>query len=138
MSYKRSDTSIRALLLIGAFLVVYTTFAQQVVSAIDRDEIKIGEQITYSIQASLDTTSQVAFPKPELFPMEVVKLPKADTIAIDGQWKILQKYQLTQFDSGRVNLPKFKVFIDSLSFDTQSYEVLINDVEVDTTQQKNV
>ena len=136
MSYKRSDTSIRVLLLIGAFLAVYTSFAQQVVSAIDRDEIKIGEQITYSIQASLDTTSQVAFPKPELFPMEVVKLPKADTIAIDGQWKILQKYQLTQFDSGRVNLPKFKVFIDSLSFDTQSYEVLINDVEVDTTQQK--
>lgn len=136
MSQNRSDITYKLILLIGVFFAVYNSYAQQVVSAIDRNEIKIGEQITYSIQATLDSTSHLAFPKPELFPLEVVKAPKADTIVVDGKWKILQKYQLTLFDSAQVTIPKLKVTIDSLSYETESYNIVINDVVVDTTKQK--
>lgn len=135
MRQKRIYRWFEVLLLTAVFFVVYTSSAQ-IVSAIDRSELKIGEQITYSIQATLDSTSQVAFPKSIVFPMEVVGAPKADTLLIDGKWKILQKYKLTQFDSGHFHLPKLKVYIDSLAYETEAYDIVVNDVAVDTTQQK--
>lgn len=135
MIQKSTNRIIKSLLFTVMVFTVLTSKAQ-VVSSIDKNEIKIGEQITYSIQATLDSTSQVVFPKALVFPLEVVKAPKADTLLMDGKWKILQKYQLTQFDSGHFQLPKLKVFIDSLSYETETYDIVVNDVAVDTTQQK--
>jgi len=44
-------------------LMSWFSFAQQISSSIDSTSIKIGEQITYKIQVTADTTDLVVFPE---------------------------------------------------------------------------
>lgn len=111
--------------------------AQQIQVEVDTTLISIGEQIKYTLQTEVDSTSKVQFPKPIAFsPLEVVKSYDTDTLVKGSRWVLQKKYTLTQFDSGRYTLPKLQVWIDSLAFETPSYDISVLDVAVDTTQQK--
>ncbi|GAA0872648.1 hypothetical protein GCM10009117_17950 [Gangjinia marincola] len=114
-----------------------TVQAQRVKASIDSISIKIGEQITYTFEVEADSTSFVTFPEGQTFvPLEMFESFKIDTTKNQDKLKLIKKYALTQFDSGRYIIPKQKIQIDDRSFMTDSFAVQVRDVVVDTTKQK--
>ncbi|GHC43528.1 DUF4381 family protein [Ulvibacter litoralis] len=109
----------------------------QVTSAIDSTSIKIGEEIQYSIQVQADTTDVVVFPEGQTFmPLEVIESYKIDTTFEKAKYNLIKKYGLTQFDSGSYTIPQQRVIINSKPFITDSVQVEVRDVVVDTLTQK--
>jgi len=118
------------------FLFSFLSFAQ-VTSSIDSTSIKIGEQITYKIEVETDTTNAVIFPEGQTFmPLEMIESYQPDTTKYDAKYKLIKKYGLTQFDSGKYVIPKQKIIIAGKTFATDSMLVEVNDIVVDTTKQK--
>jgi len=118
------------------FLFSFLSFAQ-VTSSIDSTSIKIGEQITYKIEVETDTTNPVIFPEGQTFmPLEMIESYQPDTTKYDAKYKLIKKYGLTQFDSGKYVIPKQKIIIGGKTFATDSMLVEVNDIVVDTTKQK--
>ncbi len=120
------------------FFVLFSASSQsQVTSSIDSTSIKIGEQIIYQIQVEADTTAIVVWPEGQTFtPLEMIESYKTDTTKINAKFKLIKKYGLTQFDSGRYTIPKQKVFIGEKAFFTDSLQVEVRTVAVDTTRQE--
>tara|TARA_R110002072_G_scaffold22615_1_gene79278 strand:- start:97225 stop:98802 length:1578 start_codon:yes stop_codon:yes gene_type:complete len=109
----------------------------QVTSSIDSTSIKIGEEILYSIQVQADSTDLVVFPEGQTFmPLEVIESYKIDTTNEQAKYRLIKKYGLTQFDSGKYTLPPQQVIINDKRFLTDSVKVEVRDVVVDTTKQK--
>ncbi len=118
------------------FLFSFLSFAQ-VTSSIDSTSIKIGEQITYKIEVETDTTNAVIFPEGQTFmPLEMIESYQPDTTKYDAKYKLIKKYGLTQFDSGKYVIPKQKIIIGGKTFATDGMLVEVNDIVVDTTKQK--
>lgn len=109
----------------------------QVKSSIDSTSIKIGEEIVYSIQVEADSTDLVVFPEGQTFtPLEVIESYKIDTTFEQAKYRLIKKYGLTQFDSGRYTIPQQQVVINEKRFATDSVSIEVRDVAVDTTKQK--
>lgn len=118
------------------FLFSFLSFAQ-VTSSIDSTSIKIGEQITYKIEVETDTVNPVIFPEGQTFmPLEMIESYQPDTTKYNAKYKLIKKYGLTQFDSGKYVIPKQKIIIAGKTFATDSMLVEVNDIVVDTTKQK--
>ncbi|MBS3737436.1 MAG: hypothetical protein KGY51_00365, partial [Psychroflexus sp.] len=120
-------------LLVSSFL----TKAQEVSAEIDRDTIKIGEQIQYKITAKIQPEDVIVFPEGQTFtPLEMVEAYKIDTTQLEPL-KILSKtYALTQFDSGSYTIGKQTLKLNDSFIETDSINIRVNDVVVDTTKQK--
>ncbi len=119
-----------------AFLFSHTLFSQ-VKTSVDTTTIRIGEEIKYTLEVEADTTSLVLFPEGKNFgALEVIESYKIDTNKISNRYKLIKRYGLTQFDSGAYRIPAQRVLIDDRPFDTDSIDVLVHNVPVDTTQQK--
>lgn len=114
--------------------VVFATYAQEetaVKARIDTTQIRIGEQIEYSIHVSAQEA--VVFPELDsLGLLEVVTSEAIDTLR-DG---LLKKYRLTGFDSGSFTIPKQRVLILDKTYDTEAFLVQVGTVAVDTLKQK--
>lgn len=120
-------------------LLSTAAFAQQkqVVTSIDTIKNKIGAEFKLSIKTIVDTSSKVIFPKlKNLGALEVIQSYPIDTVKMNGQYELIKKYGLTQFDSGRYVVPRIKIFIDSKPFMTDSLLVEVANVQVDTLKQK--
>jgi hypothetical protein len=77
------------------------------------------------------------FPEGQQFlPMEVIESYKLDTILNNSRYRFIKKYGLTQFDSGRYQIPAQRVIINNKQFKTDTMTVEVRDVLVDTTKQK--
>ena len=127
---------LRNLLLAPIFFIGFSSFSQ-VTSSIDTTQIKIGEEIIYSIQVEADSTDLVLFPEGQTFnPLEVIESYKIDTTKYQDKIKLIKKYGLTQFDSGRYTLPSQRIVVNNKPFDTDSVTIEVADVLVDTTKQK--
>ncbi|NBC58601.1 MAG: hypothetical protein GVY05_10025 [Bacteroidetes bacterium] len=115
----------------------YMTKAQEVSAEIDRDTIKIGEQIQYKITAKVQPEDVIVFPEGQTFtPLEMVEAYKIDTTQLEPL-KILSKtYALTQFDSGSYTIGKQTLKLNDSFIETDSINIRVNDVVVDTTKQK--
>ncbi|WP_340199464.1 BatD family protein [Ascidiimonas sp. W6] len=121
--------------LIGSISIAQIT--PRIKTSIDSTTIKIGEQINYQINVEIDTTAQVVFPETKLFgALEVIESFETDTIPGLDKYRLIKKYGLTQFDSGNYTIPKLKVLINNKTYLTDSLTVRVNDIAVDTTQQK--
>jgi hypothetical protein len=128
--------SLRNGFVIVLFLIGSSLFAQ-VRSSIDTTLIRIGEEIKYTIEVEADTTALVLFPEGQSFqPLEMIESYKVDTTYSQAKYRLIKKYGLTQFDSGRYKVPSQRVMIDDRAFSTDSALVEVRDVPVDTTQQK--
>ncbi|WP_461533260.1 hypothetical protein [Sinomicrobium sp.] len=111
--------------------------APSVSSSIDTTEIKIGEQLHFEIAVKADTTALVVFPEGQTFgPLEMVEATDIDTFRTKDRFDLIRKYALTQFDSGHYTLPRQKIIINNKEFYTDSLQIAVNDVVVDTTSQK--
>ncbi|WP_231928744.1 BatD family protein [Formosa sp. Hel1_31_208] len=109
----------------------------QVKSSIDTTKIRIGEQITYKIEVAVDTIDVVVFPEGQTFlPLEMIESYKVDTTKNNTKFQFIKKYGLTQFDSGRYTIPKQKIIIGDRIFYTDSLQIQVSTVAVDTTKQK--
>lgn len=117
--------------------MVHAQVAPEVRSYPDTTDIRIGEQIRFTVEVEADTLAQVIFPEGQTFsPLETVEAFKTDT-TYKADRMVLQKiYALTQFDSGVYKLPAQRIEIDGLGFFTDSLRVRVGDVPVDTLKQK--
>ncbi len=114
----------------------FNLFAQQPKVTIDSTSIKIGEQITYQIQVEVDTTTLVVFPEGQTFlPLEIIESYKVDATKHNDKFNLIKRYGLTQFDSGTYTIPRQKILIGDLAVYTDSLQVEVNTIVVDTTQQ---
>src|SRR5690554_1785648 len=126
-------------LLISFFFALFgfLSTAQEVTSSIDSTKIKIGEEIIYTINVQADSTDVVIFPEEQTFgPLEMIESYKTDTTFEAAKYRLIKKYGLTQFDSGRYTIPPQRIFINNQPFFTDSIKVEVKDVVVDTTKQK--
>ncbi len=109
----------------------------QVKTEVDTTKIRIGEQINYKIKVEADSSSLVVFPEGQTFiPLEAVEALDIDTTKKDSKFLLSRIYKLTQFDSGSYTIPRQKIIIDERPFFTDSLQVDVNTIEVDTTKQK--
>ena len=109
----------------------------QVRAAIDSTSIEMGSVVNYAIQVEENKDQLVVFPEGDSFsPLEVIKSFKIDTLDEGGRYRLLKQYALTQFDSGHYTIPKQKVVIGNKTFYTDSLQVEVRDIVVDTSKQK--
>lgn len=119
-----------------AILIATNLNAQEVKSEIDLSEIKIGEEILYTIEVETDSITPVGFPKGQTFgPLEMIESYDVDTTFNAAKVRLIKKYGLTQFDSGRYTIPPQRIEINNKLFTTDSIRVEVNDIVVDTLQQ---
>ena len=114
------------------FLLFGFVGLSQVSIKIDTTKIRIGEQIQYEI--IVNETEEVQFSKLQLDSLkkvEVVQSYKIDSL----KNRLIKKYALTSFDSGRWILPRQKVFIKNKAFLTDSIIIDVATVPVDTIKQ---
>lgn len=115
----------------------FAQIAPKVTSSIDRNEIKIGEQINFQITVEVDSTAQVVFPEGQtFFPLEMVEALMTDSIKKSTRIQLQKTYALTQFDSGVYTLPRQKISINDILYYTDSLKVGVATVPVDTIAQQ--
>ncbi|MDH3697231.1 MAG: hypothetical protein OEQ81_01100 [Flavobacteriaceae bacterium] len=109
----------------------------QLSTELDTTNIRIGEQLQFTITIEVDSAAQVFFPEGQTFaPLETVEAYKTDTTKKEDRLLLLKKYALTQFDSGTYLLPTQRIEVDGRGFFTDSVLIKVGDVVVDTTKQK--
>ena len=121
-------------------LISFVSFAQAqstVNAEIDSTSIKIGEQIKYKITVETDSLNIVYFPEDQTFsPLEMVEALKIDTSKNKDRITLQRIYALTQFDSGAYTIPPQRIAINEEPFFTDSFQIKVADIVVDTTKQK--
>ena len=125
--------------LILYFLFSATVFAQQkqLQTSIDTTKNKIGAEFKLTLKTNVDTLSKVVFPNVKNFgALEVIQSYPIDTIKKNDRYELVKKYGLTQFDSGKYTIPSVKILINSKAFLSDSLNVEVANVEVDTLKQK--
>jgi len=132
--------SISGLLLAMALCCTISTIAQsapRISSSVDTTAIKIGEQIRFTVRVEADTTAQVIFPEGQTFsPLETVEAFKTDTTRQVDRMILQRIYALTQFDSGSYLLPTQRIEIDGKGYFTDSMQISVASVEVDTVSKE--
>ena len=125
--------------LILYLLLTTAVFAQQkqVTTSIDTTKNKIGAEFKLTLKTNVDTLSKVVFPNVKNFgALEVIQSYPIDTIKKNDRYELVKKYGLTQFDSGKYTIPSVRILINSKAFLSDSLNVEVANVEVDTLKQK--
>ncbi len=123
------------LLLLGFY--GYSQKNPSVTSKIDTADIKIGEQVKFTVTVEADSTAQVIFPEGQTFsPLETVEAYATDTTRKNDRMTLQKIYALTQFDSGSYKLPAQRIEINGKGFFTDSSQINVATVAVDTLAQK--
>ena len=120
------------------FLLLSTTlFAQKVSTTVDTIKNKIGAEFKLTLKTTVNKSVKVKFPESKVFgALEVINSYKIDTIKKDDSYELIKKYGLTQFDSGRYVIPRLPVLINGQPLFSDSLNIEVNDVKVDTLKQK--
>ncbi len=127
----------KKILFLGMLLVYSFIGNAQVKTSIDSTSIKIGEELLYAIETEVDSAAVVVFPEGQTFqPMEVIESYPVDTVLNDVRLKLIKKYGITQFDSGAYTIPRQKVLVGDQTLYSDSVQITVRSVLVDTTKQK--
>lgn len=136
-SMNRNVSRIDFMLTFVLFLSFSSGFSQTVGTMVSKNEIKIGEQIQLTLKTKVNDKDLVVFPDLDsIGKLEVVqsfppvKTKKANQI----EW--IKKYNLTQFDAGKYKIPSLEVVVNKKKINSESIEISVVDVAVDTTKQK--
>jgi hypothetical protein len=123
--------------LVLTFFVSVLSLNAQISTFVDTTQIRIGEEIRYTLEVKADSTDLVLFPEGQSFlPLELIESYKVDTTFEQAKYRLIKKYGLTQFDSGSYTIPAQKIVINDKVFTSDSIRVEVRDVPVDTTKQK--
>ncbi|MGB0896003.1 MAG: hypothetical protein ACPGU9_05225 [Flavobacteriaceae bacterium] len=124
-------------IILCALLFVTGSFAQQVKTAIDTTSIQIGEELKLMLSVEANSTDLVVFPEVKSMGLlEVIESYKTDTLKHSKSYILNKTYGLTQFDSGHYVVPQQKININGKVFKTDSLQVEVRDVLLDTVKQK--
>ena len=127
----------KKIVFLGMLLVYSFIGNAQVKTSIDSTSIKIGEELLYTIEIETDSAALVLFPEGQTFqPMEVIESYPVDTVLSDIRSKLTKKYGITQFDSGAYTIPRQKVLVGGKVLYSDSVQISVQPVLVDTTKQK--
>ncbi|MDT7829037.1 hypothetical protein RQM65_10215 [Pricia sp. S334] len=133
-------SSVKRGILLCLLFSVSIGFSQKVpsiTSRTDTTDIKIGEQVNFTVTVEADSTAQVIFPEGQTFsPLETVEAFATDTTRKQARMTLQKTYALTQFDSGAYNLPAQRIEVNGKAFFTDSTVVNVANVPVDTLTQK--
>jgi uncharacterized protein YlxW (UPF0749 family) len=122
--------------LLFSFLNGSAQISNEIIAAIDSTEYKIGEQIDVRYQIKGDSLSVIQFSEePNFAPFEILEVFPLDTIQAQTNYLFTKKYALIQFDSGNYIIPRQKILINGLNAFSDSINVRINTVVVDTLKQ---
>ena len=106
-------------------------------TSIDTTKNKIGAEFKLTLKTNVDTLSKVVFPNVKNFgPLEVIYSYPIDTILKNDRYELVKKYGLTQFDSGKYTIPSIKILINKKEYLSDSIQVEVANVQVDTLKQK--
>ncbi len=129
------NKSAKALALLFFFLAFSAT--AQVITKADTTAIKIGEELRVSFEIQADTIDLVVFPDLQSFlPLEVIESYATDTTYSNSKINYRKQYGLTQFDSGSYTIPRQKIIFNNTFFLSDSINIEVRDVAIDTTKQK--
>ncbi|AWH84340.1 hypothetical protein HYN59_04060 [Flavobacterium album] len=120
-------------------LTAAATFGQHrpVQASIDSTKIRIGSQFHLILKATANKGEKISFPEGKNFgQLEVLEAFPTDTIEKDAMYELVKKYGLTQFDSGRYEIPKLPVIINNKTYQTNPLTIEVNNIVVDTLKQK--
>lgn len=118
-------------------LFLCSSITAQVTTQIDTTAIKIGEELRIQFEIEADSTDLVVFPDQQTFlPLEVIESYETDTSYTNSKIKYRKEYGLTQFDSGSYTIPRQKIIFNNKFYLSDSIQVEVRDVVVDTTKQK--
>ncbi len=132
MKILQSFDKVYTLYIIGVFLLFPIVNFSQIEIKTDTTKIRIGEQINYKI--IVDKSEDIIFPKLQLDSLqhlEVVKDFDIDTV----KNKIIKKYTITSFDSGRFAIPPQRIRYKNKTYKTDSIWIDVATVAVDTIKQ---
>ncbi len=119
------------------FCIITFSTSAQVTSAVDSTSIRIGAQVTYNITVETDSSNLVVFPEAKNFgALEIINSYPIDTLKNDAKFSLIKKYGVTQFDSGTYTLPRQKLIIGDRTVFTDSIQIEVRNIAIDTTKQK--
>ena len=122
------------------FLFIFSIslgFSQTIGTTVSKKEIKIGEQIQLTLKTKVNHEAIVFFPDLDsIGKLEVVQSFPTEKNTKGNQTEWIKKYNLTQFDSGTYKIPKLEVLVNTKKIFSESIDVVVTDVAVDTTKQK--
>lgn len=124
-------------LLFVLFLSFSFGFSQTVSTSVSKKEIKIGEHIQLTLKTKVNDKDLVVFPDLDsIGKLEVVQSLPPEKIKKTNQIEWTKKYNLTQFDAGKYKIPALEVVVNKKKINSESIEISVVDVAVDTTKQK--
>lgn len=122
------------------FLFIFSSvvgFSQTIGTTVSKKKIKIGEQIQLTLKTKVNEKEVVFFPDLDsIGKLEVVHSFPPEKIKKGNENEWIKKYNLTQFDAGTYKIPALEVVINTKKTKSESIEISVIDVEVDTTKQK--
>jgi hypothetical protein len=129
--------SVFLFLLLGYALHGLAQNKPSITSEVDTTFIKIGDQINFKMIVEVDSTDVVIFPEGQTFsPLETVEAFATDTTHKKDRVTLQKIFALTQFDSGSYKLPSQRIEINGMGYFTDSLQVNVATVPVDTLAQK--
>ena len=112
-------------------------FSQTIGTTVSKKKIKIGEQIQLTLTTKVNEKEVVFFPDLDsIGKLEVVHSFPTEKNKKGNQTEWKKKYNLTQFDAGTYKIPALEVLINTKKTKSESIEISVIDVAVDTTKQK--
>ncbi|HUR09918.1 MAG TPA: BatD family protein [Flavitalea sp.] len=104
-------------ILIFLFFHQMTTGQVALRASVDRNRILIGEPIRITIDAYFPLGVPVNWKTPDTIPhFEYLEMGRSDTVeSIDGK-KITQEFSITSFDSGKWELPSFRLMVNNKAY----------------------
>lgn len=122
------------------FLLIFCVsvgFSQTVGTTVSKNEIKIGEQIQLTLKTKVNEKDLVVFPDLDsIGKLEVVESFPPEKTKKANQIEWIKKYNITQFDAGKYKIPSLEVVVNKKKINSESIEISVVDVAVDTTKQK--
>jgi hypothetical protein len=130
----------------GALLTLLTLYqpallAQALLSSVSRDSIRLGERLEVRYELSFPKGGRVIPPAVQAIcrnPFEPLSAPVLDTLSKTSPSVLVYTLSITSFDSGTYTIPSapFQIYqeSDTLIFWTDSFNVRVLTVPVDTTQ----
>lgn len=119
------------------FLISNALFSQKVTTSIDSTKKKIGSEFLLTLKTTVLKKDKVVFPKANAIgSLEVLNNYKIDTLQENEQVQLTKKYGLTQFDAGKYTIPRIAITINGKKIYSDSLNIEVTEVKVDTTKQK--
>jgi hypothetical protein len=108
----------------------------EVSTKLDRDLIKIGEEVKLGISVEADLGDLIIFPEQQTMgALEVLQSYPLDSLRIADKIRLFKQYGITQFDSGDYWVPRLEVLKNARRLQSDSVLISVREVVVDTTKQ---